>query len=57
MNLLTRKSCSSCRLNRCFAVGMRTELIRREMRNGGKRKFNSCKDVETVLAVCILVKS
>lgn len=57
MNLLTRKSCSSCRLSRCFAVGMRTELIRREMRNGGKRKFNSCKDVETVLAVCILVKS
>ncbi len=30
MNMLTRKLCAACRLGKCFSMGMRTDLIRKE---------------------------
>ncbi|CAG2101855.1 unnamed protein product [Medioppia subpectinata] len=38
INLLTRKICKKCRLEKCFAVGMRKEFIRNDVENEMRRK-------------------
>ncbi|CAM4895383.1 unnamed protein product [Rotaria socialis] len=43
MTVVTRKLCTACRLNKCLAVGMSPELIRKEDLSNRKRKTSkSC---------------
>ncbi|CAF2118788.1 unnamed protein product [Rotaria magnacalcarata] len=52
VNMATRKLCQTCRLAKCFTVGMKTYLIRRNYETVKKRKLNALEDKEaTVLPV------
>ncbi|CAF1216315.1 unnamed protein product [Rotaria magnacalcarata] len=46
MTALTRKLCTACRLNKCLAVGMSPELIRKEDLSNGKRKPSKSRSQE-----------
>ncbi|CAG2103586.1 unnamed protein product, partial [Medioppia subpectinata] len=39
INTLTRKSCQKCRLEKCFALGMRKDFIRSDEENDKRRKL------------------
>ncbi|XP_070703410.1 nuclear receptor subfamily 5, group A, member 5 [Pempheris klunzingeri] len=39
MNLSQRKRCPFCRLQKCLAVGMKTEAVRADRMRGGRNKF------------------
>ena len=49
--MLTRKICTACRLNKCLAVGMSPDLIRREDLAGNKRKLSATEDEELTTMV------
>ncbi|CAF1226311.1 unnamed protein product [Rotaria sordida] len=44
----TRKLCTTCRLNKCLAVGMSSDLIRKEDLSGKKRKSSGSSSQEHV---------
>lgn len=52
VNMLTRKVCAACRLAKCFAVGMNTDLIRKEDTVRQKRKRTASVTEETTVMVC-----
>lgn len=53
INLITRKFCPSCRLNKCFTVGMSTDLIRKEESTSKKRKYCTLDNSDLTVMVCM----
>ncbi|CAF3329583.1 unnamed protein product [Rotaria socialis] len=49
INTITRKFCPPCRLMKCFTMGMSTDLIRKEVLPGKKRKLKAFKNQEPIM--------
>jgi hypothetical protein len=57
VNMLTRKLCSACRLDKCLAVGMSSDLIRKEDLTRMKRKSSTSNLEDLVVYQPMMVRT
>jgi hypothetical protein len=55
--MLTRKLCSACRLDKCLAVGMSSDLIRKEDLTRMKRKSSTSNLEDLVVYQPMMVRT